>query len=75
MKEWDLWTEGYSVTGQSAPAQFHGTWAGASLKDAIQNYKNSLDGLPSMFSINVEDQTFWGCRFFDNEPAARQTFG
>jgi hypothetical protein len=75
MKNWNLWTEGYQATGEQSGAVSHGQWEGETLQDAIQTFKDSLGDTYEASLINVERQTFWGCRFFDNESDARKSFG
>lgn len=74
-KQWPLWVEGYVATGESADATFLGSFEGETFQDAIQAYKDSLTDDYSRKCVDVERQTFWGCRFFDNEADARKSFG
>lgn len=75
MKDFEVWTEGYSVTGNSSPAILHGTFKGKTFKDAVIAYKASVKDIHSKNCIDVERMSFWGCRFFDNESDARKNFG
>ena len=75
MKRFQIWTEGYSATGESSGAHFHGEFEGESFHDAVTAYRDSLANEPSRNCIDLERLTFWGCRFFDNEDDARKSFG
>lgn len=74
MKKNQLWTEGYSVTGQSAGATFHGEFNAVDLSDAVRQFRDSLDDEYSKRCVRVDTLDFWGCRFFDNEADARKSF-
>ena len=39
MKDFEVWTEGYAVTGNSSPAILHGTFKGETFKDAVIAYR------------------------------------
>lgn len=71
----DLWTEGYHVQEGLCPARFCGTFECDTLKEAIIMYKETLTDPYSISCIDVEDESFWGCKFFDNEADARKSFG
>lgn len=74
LRTWDLWVEGYEATGQRRGAKFCGKFKGASLKDAVIAYRDSLNPTAAAY-ISVDGMTEWGCRFFDNEADARKAFG
>lgn len=73
-RTYEVWSEGYAATGESAPARFHGKFKGVTFKDAVESYINTLSP-DSRKSFNGERLTYWGCRFFDNEQDARKSFG
>jgi len=75
MKKIQLWAEGYVATGQSSDATFHGEFEAYNIKDAVQLFKDSLTDEHSIKCVDVENLTFWGCRFFDNATDARKSFG
>ena len=75
VQHYNLWTEGYKATGDYSPANYHGQWAGDSFQDAIQAFKDSLGDHRDATLIDVERETFWGCKFFDNETDARRFVG
>lgn len=73
MKDFEIWVEGYAATGEHAPASFEGIYAGNSFKEAC--VEMMLDKSWDLRYYDKERNTYWGCRFFDNEAEARQTFG
>lgn len=72
--EWEVWTEGYAATGQSSPAKFWGTYEAPTFKEACLKWVETL-GAEGQSYYNKENNTYWGCRFFDNEIDARKSFG
>jgi len=75
MKKWQVWSEGYRATGEYGFATLHGEFEAETFKDAVIAFKNALVDPYSIRCVDVDNMTFWGCRFFDNEQDARQTFG
>lgn len=69
-KEYEVWSEGYQATGDSAGAVFHGRVVASSFKEACINYF----GIDNIY-FNEDNLTFWGCKLFDNEIDARKNFG
>lgn len=74
MKNWDIWSEGYVISGNESQADFFGTFPGDTFNDAVMAFKHSTSGRDADL-INVEKMTYWGCRLFDNEIDARKSFG
>lgn len=72
MKTFNIWQEGFSVTGDHAKAEFMGDYKGHSFKEACKKMvkDKGLEGL-----YDPKQNTVWGCRLFDNEEAARKFFG
>ena len=75
-REFEIWSEGYCVTGME------GRPAGASLmarveakswEEALVIFSNLSDDNKKCTSL--ERQTYWGCHLFDNEIDARKRFG
>lgn len=75
MKKITLWCEGYATTGQSSEAMFCGTYKVNNVKDAIKQYRDTLTDIHSKNCIDIKNESFWGCKFFDNEKKARRSFG
>jgi len=79
MKKYQVWTEGYAVTGENATAQRltrkneDTLWGGETFRDACENALQVLKW--DMSYYNKEKNSYWACRFFDNEKDARRSFG
>ena len=71
----EVWTEGYSATGNSSKATFHGRFKGETFRDAVIAFKESVTDEYSRKCIDVDEMTLWGCRFFDNQADASKSFG
>ena len=72
MHTFDIWSEGYSCTGQHDGAAFHGRSRGTHFKDACINF---FEDYPDSHLYDQESNTYWGCSLFDNEGDARKSFG
>jgi len=73
---WEVWSEGYRATGESAGANLEGkveaeTWPEACRKACVDSgrWKEQPGG------FDAKRLTVWGCRLFDNEADARRSFG
>lgn len=78
MPIWDVWAEGYAATGEHGTATFLGQKQAATFEEAcrllhqelgekkVGSYTPPTEGRPPMF---------WGCRLFDNEAQARESYG
>jgi len=75
-KEWQVWSEGYVISGGKAGAEFWGEFPGKTLRDAVLALKASLPEDEAKY-INTDDGRldYWGCRFFDNGNDAVKAFG
>ena len=79
--EYEVWTEGYAVTGNSGEAfQLNLTnetstkWKGDTFRAACINAMISLEWDIDHY-YDYGKNTYWACRFFDNEQDARKSFG
>jgi hypothetical protein len=72
MKEYEIWVEGYAITGNSGEAYLLGKEQAESWVDAVSRY---MEKNPGRISIDDRGFTNWGCRLFDNEKDARKSFG
>ena len=74
--KYEVWCEGSFIQGDErpTPAQFLGTHYGKDFKEACQNAME-YKGWEVDKYYNEEKNTFWGCRFYDNETDARKAFG
>ena len=68
-KIFEIWSEGYIITGGSGTAQLHDKIKANSFKEACDILFNG-----DQF-YNPKNLTYWGCRLFDNETDARKAFG
>jgi len=75
MKKIKLWSEGYAATGQSSGATFHGEFDAVDLQGAVRQFRSTLNDEHSRNCVHVDTLDYWGCRFFDNEEDARNSFG
>jgi hypothetical protein len=67
---YDIWAEGYAVTGNSGTAQkMAGGVRATSFKNACIKH---FEGSPF---FDKEKLTYWGCKLFPDEYDARKTFG
>ena len=68
-KVFEIWSEGYAITGGRGKALFHGKIKATSFKEACDILFDD-----DKF-YNPENLTYWGCKLFDNETDARKSFG
>lgn len=74
MATFEVWSEGYAVTGGSGPAQLIGTVEAPTFTEACQAVMADKDErLWGRF--DPERLTVWGCRLFATEAEARKSFG
>ena len=75
MPKFNVWVEGYQVTGNEDEARLVGTIEADTFAEACARLmsKPPWNDDPSLF--NREALTYWGCRLFDNETDARKAFG
>lgn len=80
MKEFEIWEEGYVITGNRGKAFFRGKAFGNTFEEACENFisdkgeKLELDKKEDG-SHRYERPSIWGCRLYDNEKEARKSFG
>lgn len=77
MPRYEIWSEGYKATGDSCGATKLGSAEGKDFADACKNFYQGLPPGQKRWYHLVEGvpKTFYGCRLFDNEADARQSFG
>jgi len=77
MKMWQLWEEGYRVTGESSGARSLGEWPGETFVDACNAWDKATNKASGPYYSIGDDgiPRYWGCRIFDNEDDARASFG
>ena len=70
-KEWEVWMEGYTVSGAFEKARFYGKFKAPTFRDAcLECFKNDPENY-----FNKKDLTYWGCKLHDNETDAKKNFG
>jgi hypothetical protein len=73
MREYDIWIEGFAATGNHQRAQYLGKHKGFSFEDACK--AACIARKWDMSSYDEKRNSYWGCKFFDNEKGARASFG
>ncbi|MGV6935849.1 hypothetical protein ACWA2B_10080 [Paenibacillus sp. CMM36] len=73
VKSYDIWSEGFVVTGGSGTAHFHGSSTGKDFKEACDRFAQANPEFKKYYSS--ERLTYWGCRLFDNHADATVSFG
>ena len=73
MKVFEIWIEGYSVTGGYCKHSLLGTSKGETFREAVINWINKNSDQKSLF--NEENLTIWSCRLFPTEAEAAKSFG
>ena len=79
MEKYDVWMEGYSIQGDTSKAYLLGTEEALTFKEACVKLLERLGEDKQlgwkMTYYKPETNTYWGCRFFNNEADARKSFG
>ncbi len=78
MKVWEIWTEGYLISGMEGipePAKKIGEIEAETFQQACDAICSSTAWQKSHGNYNRDKLTVWGCRLFDNEADARRLFG
>lgn len=73
MKTFEIWMEGYSITGGYGKHILLGTSKGETFREAVINWINKNPDQKSLF--NEENLTIWSCRLFPTEAEAAKSFG
>lgn len=88
-KTYQIWSEGYSATGESSGAIFLGKFEGNNFDEAVENYNKQVteDGMMARqndrkryrsdkdYENRKSNWNIWACNLFDNELDARKSFG
>jgi hypothetical protein len=69
MRIFEVWSEGYTMQGNTSCAMLMGVVVADNFKTAC----NKVLGEHKAF--DKSRLTYWGCKLFDNEHDARQSFG
>jgi hypothetical protein len=70
----DIWSEGYAATGERAGAHYHGCARGVDFRDACVRFFRRQPERDAQY-FDARRLTYWACKLFDNESAARRSFG
>lgn len=83
--KFEVWQEGWSATGQSAPARLIGVFEATTFQDACdqaakqegwsKQWPCPENGWLPGGCYNAKHRISWGCRLFDNEADAREFLG
>jgi len=74
MPRWEVWVEGWAASGeQHATAQLLGMTDAGTFQEACAAMLKATGSDIRLY--NPERNSYWGCRLFDNEQAARKAFG
>lgn len=74
VREFEIWMEGYTATGEHETAQMIGKGTGSTFDEAVKDYmsKNPKNGIEEN---GRSSWSIWACSLFDNEADARKSFG
>ena len=72
MAKFEVWLEGFIISGNSESARYCGTFEAETFKDACSK---SITDEKSRELYDEKGNTFWGCRFFQSEEESRKAFG
>ena len=70
-KVYQIWMEGFAITGNSSKATLLGEMEAESFQQACDKYIEENPEYKKLYS----GKSIWGCRLFDNEADARKSFG
>lgn len=73
MNLFEIWSEGYVVTGNSAGAYYHGSIRAETFREACIKFAEQNSEFKKYF--DSDKMTYWGCKLFNNGTDARKSFG
>lgn len=78
MPRYEVWSEGFISTGMDAKAMYLGNFEAPTFEDAVieaMKVRGAIldDEVPNKSYPGI--QTWYACRFFDNETDARKSYG
>jgi len=78
LRTFTLWVEGYAATMEHGTAMRLGDYEAETFDEAVQKWNSERNAKKTYGELEQRDDgtwTVWGCRIFDNEAAARKSFG
>jgi hypothetical protein len=75
MALYNIWMEGYVITGQKDSARLLGTVEADTFEEACDKLCSPIEWQERNGSYSKENKTVWGCRLFPDETRARASFG
>lgn len=73
LQVFEVWIEGYTATGQHEQAYTLGTFEANTFEEACM--KAMIANNWDLSSYNAKSNSYWACKFFDNEEEARKSHG
>ena len=70
---YEIWSEGYRITGNSSGAWKMGEAEGGTFEEACQAFMKGYEYADVRY--DSKHNTFWACRLFPTEEQARESFG
>ncbi len=70
-KTFEIWMEGYLITGGGGGASFVGSASGVTFHEAVLNWYKDHPNV----NFNPETLTDWGCRLYPTYAEAKRAFG
>ena len=76
MKTFEIWSEGFAISGERGTAYQIGVQEADSFEEACDLFVKRNPKYKELYSRNLFSRpSYWGCRWFDNEQDARKSFG
>ena len=75
MSAYQIWMEGFRITGDVGTARMLGVIQAESFAEACDKLCSPPEWQAQHGNYDKERRTVWGCRLFDNETDARRSYG
>lgn len=90
VNKFEIWCEGYRISGNSSQAEFVGEFEAETFDEAVEEYnrtrdksnttaaeRNTRERYPSneAYEKRRSNWNIWACNLFNNEQDARKSFG
>jgi hypothetical protein len=73
LPKWDIWSEGFVVTGEAGTAMKMATRVRAATFEEAVRFAAERSHEPWLWDL--DRMTYWGCRLYSTEHEARRSFG